>query len=108
EFIEVAGTAGINLTGYSLILYNGADGASYNTLALSGVIPNQSNGYGTLSFAYPVNGIQNGSPDGIALVNGLLVIEFISYEGTFIATNGPANGMSSTNIGVSENGTEAI
>jgi hypothetical protein len=33
-------------------------------LALSGVIPNQLNGYGTLSVAIP--GLQNGSPDGIA------------------------------------------
>ena len=30
------------------------------------------------------------------------VIEFLSYEGSFTATNGPAKGMTSTDIGVSE------
>jgi len=38
--------------------------------------------------------------------NGALV-EFLSYEGTFAATNGPANGKTSVDIGVAENG-EAI
>src|SRR5262249_37211206 len=32
------------------------------------------------------------------------VIQFLSYEGTFTATNGPAAGMTSTDIGVSEPG----
>jgi predicted extracellular nuclease len=108
EAIEVAGPAGTNLTGWSLILYNGAGGASYDTKALSGLIPDQQNGFGTLSFSYPVNGIQNGSPDGIALVNGTTVVQFLSYEGTFTAVGGPANGMVSVDIGVSENGTEPV
>src|SRR5262249_6399341 len=40
EFIEIAGAAGTNLSGYSLVLYNGdpASRQSYNTTALSGVI----------------------------------------------------------------------
>ena len=111
EFIEIAGTAGTNLSTYSLVLYNGTGGASYNTLVLGGIIPNQANGFGTLCFGYPANGIQNGAPDGVALVHdvmGGMVIQFLSYEGVFAATNGPANGMNSTNIGVSENGTEPV
>ncbi len=108
EAIEVAGPAGTNLSGWSLILYNGTGGASYDTKALSGTIPDQQGGFGTLSFTYPVNGIQNGSPDGIALVNGSTVVQFLSYEGTFTASGGPANGMLSVNIGVSEAGTEAV
>src|SRR6185503_12777085 len=108
EAIEIAGPAGTNLTGWSLILYNGAGGASYDTKALSGIIPNQQAGFGTLSFSYPVNGIQNGSPDGIALVNGATVVQFLSYEGTFTAVGGPANGMLSVDIGVSENGSEPL
>ena len=39
---------------------------------------------------------------------GTTVIQFLSYEGTFTATNGPASGMLSTDIGVSENGSEAV
>src|SRR6185295_22499 len=108
EAIEIAGPAGTNLTGWSLVLYNGAGGAPYDTKALSGIIPNQQAGFGTLHFTYPVNGIQNGSPDGMALVNGATVVQFLSYEGTFAATDGPANGMTSVDIGVAENGTEPV
>ena len=108
EAIEVAGPAGTNLSGWSIILYNGANGTSYNTTALSGTIPNQLSGLGTLSFSYPTDGIQNGSPDGIALVNGTTVVQFLSYEGTFTATNGLANGMLSVDIGVSEAGTTPV
>lgn len=111
EFIEVAGTAGTDLSTYSLVLYNGTGGASYNTLVLSGIIPNLANGFGTVCFNYPVNGIQNGSPDGVALVHnvmGGMVVQFLSYEGVFMATDGPANGMNSVDIGVSENGSNAV
>lgn len=108
EFIEIAGPAGTDLTGWSIVLYNGNGGAVYDTDALSGLIPNQQNGFGTVVLSYPSNGIQNGSPDGIALVNGTTVIQFLSYEGTFTAVGGPANGMLSTDIGVSESGSGAV
>nr|WP_315207959.1 endonuclease [uncultured Flavobacterium sp.] len=108
EGVEIAGTAGTDLTGWSIIPYNGSGGVSYTPAgSLSGIIPNQSNGFGTVFVS--INGLQNGSPDGLALVNNLgNVIQFLSYEGTFAATNGPANGVISTNIGVSEFGTEAV
>lgn len=103
EFIEVAGTAGTNLSGYKLVLYNGSGGAAYQTITLSGLIPDQSGGFGALTFAAP--GLQNGSPDGIALVGpGDVVIEFLSYEGPMTATAGPAAGMTSTDVGVVEDG----
>ncbi len=108
EFIEIAGPAGTDLSGYSIVLYNGSGGASYRTDALSGTIPDQNNGFGTVSLTYPVNGIQNGAPDGVALVQGATVIQFLSYEGVFTATNGPANGMVSTDIGVTEAGSEPV
>jgi predicted extracellular nuclease len=109
EAIEIAGPAGTDLTGWSIVLYNGAGGAVYDTDVLSGVIPDQQNGFGTVSFSYPVNGIQNGAPDGIALVNpSNVAVQFLSYEGTFTAVGGPANGMVSTDIGVSESGSEPL
>jgi hypothetical protein len=109
EAIEIAGPAGTDLTGWSIVLYNGAGGAPYDTDALSGVISDQQNGMGTVFVAYPVNGIQNGSPDGIALVNASsTVVQFLSYEGAFTAVGGPANGMLSTNILVTENGSEPL
>lgn len=101
EFVEIAGEAGINLTGWKIVGYNGNNGAVYKTVALSSVISNQSNGLGAVGFAF--SSMQNGSPDGLALVNANdEVIHFISYEGTFTATNGPAVGLTSSNIGVSE------
>ncbi len=109
EGIEIAGPAGTDLTGWSLVLYNGNGGAVYDTDILSGIIPDQQNGFGTLSVQYPLNGIQNGSPDGIALVDpNKTVVQFLSYEGTFTAVGGPANGLASTDIGVREAGTEPI
>ena len=40
EAIEVAATAGTNLNGWSLALYNGSNGTVYNTRNLSGVVGN--------------------------------------------------------------------
>jgi VCBS repeat-containing protein len=101
EGVEIAAAAGTSLAGWSLVLYNGNGGASYATIPLAGTVPNLDDGYGTLTFATP--GIQNGSPDGIALVDNLgRVVQFLSYEGPMTATNGPAAGMLSTDIGVAE------
>ncbi|MBA4768201.1 MAG: hypothetical protein H2049_11300 [Porphyrobacter sp.] len=109
EFIEVAGTAGTNLNGWTLVLYNGNGGAPYATINLTGTIDDEGNGFGALSFAGPSGGIQNGPPDGVALVDASgNVVEFLSYEGTFVAVGGPASGLTSTDIGVSEAGTEAV
>jgi endonuclease I len=100
EFFEIAGAAGTNLTGWTLVAYNGANGQSYATVNLSGVLPNQQNGYGTLSFALV---LQNGAPDGFALVSPTnVVVQFLSYEGTMTATNGPASGLNATAIPTSE------
>lgn len=103
EFIEVAGPAGAALDGWSLVLYNGSGGAVYATLPLSGALPDQQNGFGTASVAAP--GLQNGSPDGVALVDPEgVVAAFLSYEGTFMAADGPAAGMTSADVGVMEEG----
>jgi hypothetical protein len=103
EFIEIAGPAGLDLSNYSIELYNGFNGQVYNTQTLNGnVIPNQSNGIGTVIISYPTNGIENGSPDGIALIDSGTVLYFISYEGSFTAINGTAVGLTSTDIGITE------
>jgi predicted extracellular nuclease len=107
EAIEIAGPAGTDLTGWTVVLYNGSGGAVYDTVVLTGVLPDQQAGYGTLSFAR--TGIQNGAPDGLALVDATsTVVQFLSYEGAFTAVGGPADGMTSTNIGVLESGSGAI
>ncbi|PYP65872.1 MAG: hypothetical protein DMD26_09670 [Gemmatimonadetes bacterium] len=109
EAIEISGPAGTLLGGWSIVLYNGADSLAYNTTQLSGSIPATCGTRGVVVVNYPVNGIQNGSPDGIALVDpSNSVVEFLSYEGKFSAKNGPASGTQSTDIGVLENGSGAI
>jgi hypothetical protein len=49
EAIEVAGPAGTSLNGWSPVLYNGNRGAVYRTTPLSGTVPDQDGGFGTLS-----------------------------------------------------------
>lgn len=106
EFVEVAGPAGDRLNGWMLIAYDGATGAAYARIRLGGEFPNQQNGIGTLSFAFP--GLQDG-PDGIALVSSTgTVVQFIAYEGSFTALGGAANGRSASLIGTSEPPTAAV
>ena len=69
EAIEIAGPAGTDLTGWTIVLYNGSGGAAYNTTSLVGPLPDQGGGFGTALVSYSSNGIQNGSPDGVALVD---------------------------------------
>jgi len=107
EAVELAGLAGTNLQGWRLWFYNGSNGQSYASLALNGVFTDQQNGYGALGFAFA--GIQNGSPDGIALVDEANQLQqFISYEGVFTASNGVAVNMLSGNIGVAESSSTAV
>ena len=51
----------------------------------------------------PSVAIQNGSPDGLALVDaGGTLREFLSYEGVMTALDGPAIGRTSSDINVAE------
>ncbi|MGV3709215.1 MAG: DNA/RNA non-specific endonuclease [Gemmatimonas sp.] len=105
ERIEIEGPAGTDLTGWSVVLYNGNGGAPYNTFSLSGTIPTTCTGgtRGVVVVSYPQDAVQNGAPDGFALVNAASqVVEFLSYEGVFVASGGAASGMQSTDIGVNE------
>ena len=103
EAIEIAGPAGTDLTGWSIVLYNGGTNLQYDVDPLSGLIGDLSDGFGVASISYPTDGIQNGPSDGVALVDSTAAVrQFLSYEGTLTPTNGPAAGMTSTNIGVDE------
>jgi len=102
EFVEVAGPAGTNLSGWRLIAYNGSNGLTYRTLDLNGVIDDENtSGFGAVSF--PIVGLQNGSPDGVALISPTNdVVQLLSYEGTFTAGNGVARDETSDEIPVEE------
>ncbi|MFJ8579306.1 ExeM/NucH family extracellular endonuclease, partial [Micromonospora sp. NPDC093277] len=99
EAIEIEAPVGFDLSGWQIVLYNGANNAAYNTRTLSGTVP----AAGVMVANYPTDGIQNGSPDGVALVSPTgTVAEFLTYEGTMTAVGGPADGMTGTDIGVEE------
>lgn len=103
EAIEIAGPANTDLNNWSIVLYNGSPSQRnvYHTTWLTQTLPDSCGGLGVLTV--PIGGIQNGSPDGIALVNHLnQVVEFLSYEGAFEAVDGPAASLSSEDIEVSE------
>ena len=111
EFVEVAVRSGVAFTAadFSIVLYNGNGGAVYGTYTLdtftaSAPFPISGSSETVTFYSLPISGIQNGSPDGIALVNTTAgsVVEFLSYEGTFAAVGGPADGITSTDVGVSE------
>jgi hypothetical protein len=102
EFVEIFLPTGIAPTEVELVLYNGSGGVIYDTLPGSTFTAGDAVSGGTLFWlALPVDALQNG-PDGMALVVNGVVVQFISYEGSFAATAGPANGMTSTDVGVSE------
>lgn len=112
EFVEVAGPAGTDLSNWSIAVYNGNGGGlssnmSPNPVPLTGIISDSGSGYGVYSKA--IAGLENGAPDGLALVNASgTVVQFLSYEGSFTATAGPASGMTSTDVGVAESSTGPI
>lgn len=112
ERIEVVATAGETLSSYRVYLYNGSTptaAVTYdNDLVPAGSLVTCGSQVRIATLSYATNGIQNGSNDGIALVNPSgQVVQFISYEGQIKASNGPAAGLTSTNLSVSETGSDA-
>lgn len=104
EGIEIAGAAGTDLSRYSLIAYNGSNGEMYKTVTLTGVIPDFGDGAGAVWFDVP--SLQNGSPDGLALVDSCEeVVQMFAYEGSFTAADGPAMGLLLSDIGAAESAT---
>lgn len=101
EFVEVCLPAGTDPSTFTISLYNGSGGAVYDTFALSTASTVCTNINGFDYYAVDTPNIQNGAPDGIALDNGGALCEFISYEGAFTGVGGPADGVTSTSVGVS-------
>ncbi len=107
EFVEVVVAPGFSGTAadIDLYFYDGLNGGTYSPHSLnlgSFTVGALVNGYQFYSILE--SSIANG-PDGLALVDNrtTTVLQFISYEGSFTATAGPANGLTSIDIGVSQN-----
>ena len=102
EFIEVCAPPDSDITGFTIELYNGNGGGVYDTITIDPATA-MAGADGNTYYVVSTPGIQNGAPDGIALVNASgAACEFISYEGTLVAADGAAAGMTSTDIGAAE------
>ncbi len=107
EFVEIRTNAGDDVSGLLLEFYNGNGGTVYITAAVT--TADFASTDGTYDYyVIEVAGIQNGSPDGMALSNDGDLIEFLSYEGAFTGIGGVADGLISTDIGVFEPGNTPI
>ncbi|HEX6693756.1 MAG TPA: DNA/RNA non-specific endonuclease [Longimicrobiales bacterium] len=104
EALEISAPEGRDLTGWSVVLYNGSNSTSYRTDALTRAAHYRSTCNGRDYYVVTYNNLlQNGAPDGMALLDGTTVVEFRSYEGVFTATIAGTS-VTSTDIGVSQNG----
>ncbi len=106
EFVEVQLPAGTSTAGWSIALYNGNGGAVYDTLPVPATTAPAD---APAAVAVDAAGLQNGSPDGLALLDASgAVVELLSYEGVLTAASGPAAGRTSTDIGQAEDGTAPL
>ncbi len=106
EFVELAGPAGESVDGWMLVVYDGATGLAYGRRVLRGVLPDQQNGFGTLSVPFP--GLRDDLA-GVALVaQSGAVLQFLSAQSAFVAANVSAAGRNSVDIGVSEPPTNPV
>jgi len=103
EFVEIAvkDPDNLDLSQLTLTLYNGSNGAAYDTHTLDSFVEGETSGDFTL-FSKSIAGIQNGPSDGLSLDYGGTLIQFISYEGQLTASGGPADATVSEDIGVVE------
>lgn len=102
EFVEVAAPVSwTDLSGVTLTLYNGGNGQLYAGPTPLSSFARRSIVDGWAFYTLDVS-LQNGAPDGLALAWGHDVLQFLSYEGTFTATQGVASGLTSTDMLVFE------
>jgi len=110
EGVEVVASAGMDagqLAQITLTKYNGNNGTEYGSHSLSDFTEGITLDDLTYYHLF-ISSLQNGAPDGLALSGWGSSYQLLSYEGTLTATNGPANGETSTDIEVSEDGSTEI
>ena len=118
ERIEIVATVGTDVSGYSIVRYNGntpgaavpyTTPAATNSVNLSAITPTTVGGFSYYVIIFPSNGLQNGPNDGFALVNGSTVVQLLSYAGVFTAAagvpGGVAAGQTSTDVGQTQSNT---
>ncbi len=108
EFVEIRVNSGADVSGLELEFVNGNNGSVYNSFTAAEMNVTTDGEFDYYVIELPENGLQNGGPDGLALGLDGELVEFISYEGTFTATDGLATGVTSTDVGVSESNSTSI
>ena len=111
EFVEIAGSAGSTLNGYTLEFMNGATNTPYASIALPNfTFPDFTNtGWGFFVVGHPgvtpdytlptPNFIQNGSPDGIRILDALSnVVHYVTYDGSMPGETDPIPAVSYTHL----------
>ena len=105
EFIEIhnPSTAAISLAGVQVLLVNGSGNTVYRTIDLTGSLAANGylviaganvtvpNGVTKVDFGVQQDALQNGAPDGIALINNTthVLIDALSYEGSMTMVDLP-------------------
>ncbi len=105
EFVEVQIPAGTSSAGLSIELYNGGStpAGACTTPTRCRVVTAPVGQPAVAVLDYPSNGIQNGDPDGLALVGTVRGASSSSpTTAIFAATAGTANGTLSNDFGVRE------
>lgn len=112
EFVEIVihDPGDVDLSQLRLLLYNGSGGTVYDQRSLTEFTPGDTVDHAYFFFSTTFSSIQNGGfdpvssgePDGLALAYSDRLIQFLSYEGNFLGNDGPATGILSRDIGVSE------
>ena len=79
-FVEIHNTGGAaaDLSNVDLVAVNGGDGSEYDRVALTGSLA--AGGYLAVAIE-----LQNGAPDGLALLDGTTLVDALSYEGAITA-----------------------
>ena len=114
EFCEIAieSPGSYALSDFQLDRYNGTNGTTYETAVTldAFTVGSTYNNITLYYYDFPKGGLQNGTPDGLALSyqSSLISGQFLSYEGTFAGSTGVANEITSTDIGVSETGSTPV
>jgi len=104
ELVEVVLWDTIDANSVTLSLYNGNGGTVYASYNVGADMTMGEIGTGYVIYSVLHAGIQNGSPDGIAIDISGTISHFISYEGSMTATGGPAAGMTSEDVLIAEHG----
>ncbi len=107
EFVEIinAGRAAANLSDFELVFINGSGGGAvvYDTIALPSIELGAGDYFVVCDSSANVancdlegfSSVQNGAPDAVALMSGILLIDTVSYEGDTGApyTEGSGSGL---------------